>query len=103
MGERVLFFCGERAPVREHLPLLLAQLDSVPFGEELRQRDAEALQMLSSVLMDGVVLRLKMFAMVDWDRPDAIARRYSLQWRSSISWRMRAFASMASHLLSWRF
>ena len=57
-------------------------------------------QILSRVETEGVVLRLKIFATVDCERPDAIARRYSVHYRSSISCRIRAFASIAHHLLS---
>lgn len=49
-------------------------------------------QMLSNVATDGTVLRLKMFATVDCERPDAIASRYSRQPRSCISSRIPAFA-----------
>ena len=56
-------------------------------------------QMLSKVATEGVVLRLKIFATVDCDRPDAMASRYSLYLRSDINSRMRAFASIC--LTSW--
>jgi len=51
------------------------------------------LQICSSVATEGVVLRLNMFATVDWDSPDSIANRYSLQFSSSNSSRIRCFAS----------
>ena len=52
------------------------------------------LQIASRVEIEGVVLRLKIFATVDCDSPEAIARRYSLQPRSSIKALIRAFASI---------
>ena len=51
------------------------------------------LQIISSVATEGVVFRLKMLATVDWDRPDSMARRYSLQFNSASNSRMRCFAS----------
>ena len=50
------------------------------------------LQMLSSVGMEGVVFRLKILEMVDWESPDSNASRYSLHCRSAINYRMRSFA-----------
>lgn len=50
------------------------------------------LQMLSSVGMEGVVFRLKILEMVDWESPDSNASRYSLHCRSAINSRMRSFA-----------
>ena len=59
----------------------------------------KASHITSRVDMLGMVFRLNILEMVDWERPDSFASRYSLHpWRI-ISSVMRAFVSKILHLL----
>ena len=51
------------------------------------------LQMDSKVEMEGVVFWLKRLEIVDCERPEAFARRYSVQFRSVKSCLIRSFTS----------
>lgn len=91
---KACFCSGERVRQSSNISCCSAVSSTrFPSAKNCARVMPKPLQICSSVATDGVVLRLKMFATVDWDSPDSIASRYSLQFSSVSNSRMRCFVS----------
>ena len=77
--QQLLLLSSQRHPLVEELLLLRRQLDKIPLAKNCATVMPKAAQIASNVGIEGTVLRLKIFEMVDCDKSASLARRYSVQ------------------------